>query len=110
MEIPKKIRQQIEAGMYRYAEAKRAGKEAEDTKKDLKDELLPLLTAYELKDYALKGLGKLMKKTSTGSSIGEKKLRLALLTRGIDIKLIDESIEEAQTTWSTPYIDFIPEK
>ena len=110
MDLPKKVKQQIESNIYRYAEAKRAAKTAEDQKKDIKEEVLPLLIAYELKAYSVKGLGKLVQKQSTGSSIKPDKLRLSLLNAGLDIQIIDACIEEASTSWSTPYIDFIAEK
>ena len=110
MDIPKEVRQQIETSMYRYAQVKQAAKEAEEQKKDIKEEILPLMVAYSLKDYTLKGLGKLVQKQSSGASIKAEKLRIALLNRGVVIQVIDACIEEASTSWSTPYIDFIAER
>jgi len=105
--LPAKIRRQIESAMTRLAQAKADEKNAKTTKSEVKDEILPLMIAYNIKSHEAEGVGKLVQKTNSGSSISADKLRVALLTRGVDPEVITKAIDEATKSWSSPYLDLV---
>jgi len=85
-------------------------KSMEDDAKALKsrgDELIhPILITNRAKGFDVPGVGKVVVKTASGSKISAEKLKIALLTKGVDITLIESAIQEATSTYATDYIEF----
>ena len=105
-EIPKEIETELILAVKLKARGKALEKEGKAISKAAGDTLLPLMSAYGLKSYAVDGLGKAISKVSSGKSINESKLKTQLLLKGLDVPEIDDIIKASATTWSTEYIEF----
>lgn len=105
--LPKKVQREIETAILTRSTAKGMEIEAKEMTKRVKEILLPLLVAYEIKSCSLPGVGKVASKVNKGSALSEKKLREALLTEGMEATIINRIIKKSSTTWSTEYVDFV---
>jgi len=105
-----KTRKTIEGAIRTRAKAKALEAEAKQLKAESNDILLPLMTAHELKDYTIKGLGKATVKTSKGSNVNIPKLRENMLLAGIAIEDVDQILEDSSTSWSREYVEFREER
>ena len=97
---------EIEDAIQIRAKAKWLELEAKILLNKAKETLLPLLTAYEIKSYALEGVGTVASKISRGTSYSGKKLREALLLQGLSPEEVDHVLKVSSTTWATEYVDF----
>ena len=106
MSLPAKIRKKLEAAITTRARAKALSVEAKAMETEAKTVILPLMAAYDLKDYELAGVGTVRAKISRGSAINPNLLRENMLIAGIDIGTIDTIIEGSTKSWSTEYVEF----
>ena len=106
VQIPAKVRREIEEAIKIRARASALEAEAKDLKTRANTTLLPLLSAYEIKKYTIEGLGTAYSKTASGSSVNGQKMLEQLLMAKIPVDQAKEMIENASTTWNTPYTEF----
>jgi len=106
MTIPAKVQEEINRAVKLKSRAKELEKEAKVLNNTAKEILLPVMTAYEVSNYTLNGVGIVLVKTSKGSSINETKLREELLIHGCTVEEIDAIISSSSKSWSTEYIEF----
>ena len=106
IKIPAEVMLEIERAIRVRAKAKSMEEAAKGLNVQAKDTLLPLLTAYDIKSYALPGIGIVSGRVSAGSTINAKKLTAALLLAGIAADEIERLIAQSSTHWKTPYVDF----
>ena len=104
--VPRKVVEEIEKAIRLRAWAKEVETTAKDAIKKAKETLLPLLSAYEIKSYALEGVGTVMSKVSKGTSYSGKKLREALLLQGLSPEEVDHVLLVSSSSWETEYVDF----
>ena len=88
------------------AKAKALETEAMILTKEAKGVLLPIMAAYDLKTYGVRGVGTINAKISKGSSINKGKLSEQLLIFGMEPDAIPVIIEESSSTWETEYVEF----
>lgn len=110
MAIPAKVARQLNNAVKDRARGKALEDEAKILIEGAKNVLLPLMSAYDIETYELKGVGKVGRRLSKGSSINKGKLRENLLIEGIDIAVIDKVIESSSSVWSKEYVQFNVEK
>lgn len=110
VKISPKIKKELLLAINMRARAKALEVEAKALGVEAKDILLPLMTAYSIKDYTVEGVGKVSVKTSKGSSINASKLREEMLIHGVDIDTIETIMKVATKSWSTEYIGFLETK
>ena len=104
--VPKKVVKEIEEAIRTRARGQGLVMEAKVLIEKAKETLLPLLVAYEIKSYALEGVGIVASKVSRGTSYSGKKLREALLLQGLSPEEVDHVLKVSSNTWSTEYVDF----
>jgi len=109
-DLPKRVRKELEEAIIKRARAKDLETEAKELSDQAKETILPILTAYDLKGYAIPNVGKVSSRVRAGSSINEQKLKEALLTRGVPVDVVVESVEAARKMWETEYVEFKAEK
>jgi uncharacterized membrane protein len=108
--LPKQVIATLKDAIIMRAKAKAMEDEAKMMSEEAKAILLPIFEVYDLKTYAVAGVGSAISKVSKGSNINAEKLKIALLTSGVDIDVIDSAIVAASNTWNKPYIEFKAEK
>ena len=106
VKLPTKIRREIEMAMKVQSRSKGMEDEAKILKQSAKDILLPLLSAYDLKNYTLEGVGKTTYTKKEGSSINEANLKEAMLVEGISVKVINKIMKKAKKFWSSEFVSF----
>ena len=99
------VKKEIEKGLRLGIQAKALEKEAKELKKQSTSILLPLMAAYDIKEYKVDGLGKAAVRVSRGRSINEAKLKEQLLLAGMDLEAIARIIEASSKSWSTEYVE-----
>jgi hypothetical protein len=104
--MPAKLKATLEKAMRVRAKAKALEDEAKVLKRDSNDTLLPLMMAHNLKDYSVEGLGKVIVKTSSGSSIDKKVLIEQMLLEGVNPNAVNRIVERSSRSWSTDYVEF----
>lgn len=88
------------------AKAKMLEDEAKTLKEEANDVLGAMMPAYNLKDYGVKGIGKVTLKTNRGSSVNRKKLTESLFVHGVEPGDIADILEKSSTTWERIVIEF----
>lgn len=100
------IKKQIEETIRLRARAKNLESEAKTIIKHCKSVLLPIMTAYEIEKYKLKGVGEIALRTNKGNNIDATKLKEALLLHGHTMEEIKQIMFVASSSWETEYIGF----
>lgn len=80
-------------------------KEGEDIKKTVKELILPIMSAHDLKSFG-SDMGTLSCPSGFGSAIDATKLATVLLDRGIEADQIPAIIEKATKRWFYTYVAF----
>ena len=88
------------------AKAKALIDEGEMIKKDVKEQILPLMASFGVKVNELAGVGKMSFRTGGGSSVNPKTLTEVLLNRGMEPGEVVEVIEAATKSWTYDYVEF----
>ena len=106
MKLSKSTKKTLEEAIELRARAKVLEEEAKSMTQSAKDTIHPIMIAHDMKDYQLEGVGKVIVRTSKGSSISAVKLREGLLLQGMDAPKIERAIAYSSNTWSKEYIEF----
>jgi hypothetical protein len=105
-DIPTAAIREINKAVRLAAKARAMADEAEQLRKQAKEILLPLLSAYELEKYTLDKVGTVKRRVNKGASINGDKLTEQLLLAGLSATKTKNIITKSQVTWETEYVEF----
>lgn len=106
VQLPPEVKRELHRGMKLRAQAKSLKSEMEELDDQGKELVAPIMAAYDIKTYALEGVGKVISKTSSGSRINEGILREKLALEGMDPKTANRVIKASTKSWATDYVEF----
>lgn len=104
--IPTSVKRTLHAAIKRRAKGKAMESEAKELITGAKADILPILAAYDVPKYELKGVGIVAQRVNRGSAINAGKLREELLLAGVDPLVIEKCIRKATKSWQSEYVEF----
>ncbi len=105
-ELPQDVVKEIQKATSMRAKAKMHEEEAVTLKDQANEILLPMMKAFDVGKYHVKGVGYVATRAKSGWSINEKKLRENMVLAGIDPDTVETVIGSSTTSWSTEYVEF----
>lgn len=104
--MDQELKSTLDRATIAMAKAKSLIDEGEAIKKDVKEQVLPLMASFGVKSNTVDGVGSIGLRKGSGSSVNPKALTVALLEHGLDPKAIEGIIAQATKKWSYDYVEF----
>lgn len=104
--VDKELKATLDRATIAMAKAKALIDEGETIKKDVKEQVLPLMASFGVKSNPVEGVGVISLRKGSGSAINPQLLTVALLEKGIPAEEIQPLIEGATKKWSYDFVEF----
>lgn len=100
------LRATLDRATIAMGKAKALIDEGELIKKDVKEQILPLMASFGIKSNAIHGVGTISFRSGGGSTINPQLLTVILLEKGIPAEEIPPLLEKATKRWSYDFVEF----
>jgi glycerol uptake facilitator-like aquaporin len=105
-ELDEELQATLDRATVAMAKAKALIDEGEAIKKDVKEQILPLMASFGVKTSVLVGVGSIGFRSGGGSTINPQALTVALLERGFDAEDAVNIIAASTKSWTYDFVEF----
>lgn len=104
--MDQELKSTLDRATIAMAKAKALIDEGEAIKKDVKEQVLPLMASFGVKSNPVTGVGTISLRKGSGSSLNPQLVTVALLEKGLTPEEIKGIIDKATKSWSYDFVEF----